>query len=473
MFSKFLITIPLITAVLVLLFKINKPFIGHHDFMGAFMGKIALVILEKGILAQGWTSYLPTLPLLISISFIVFGVSEWAVRFIPLTFSIVGVCYFYLVIKKLWNIRVALIASLFYTLTPMFVYFGKLPVPDIPIIGLLIASFYYYLLWLEKNNKKNLFLLCICFLIAASFGWTSGYFSVLIIAHSLFLKRFKKELLILPLIFLISLTVQFSLIFYKTGQLITNEILSTIKFRLTDNNISFGGQSFTLVNYIRQEISWFQAYFTRVLIFFSGLYLIKNFFSKINIQKLTVLFFLILGLCHPMIFSRYVFIHDFLNIYMLPFYALAGALGVDICLVLLEKLRIITIVRFGFVILILVIFVLERLDFTKALLDTKMNTPGIEMANILNGLQQEDNEAVILSPRFDSFYGVFTNFYSKNAYTISTENDLKKLNNGYPFKYIITIDEDITDKSWYQNLQSAYVFDKNKELTIFYTNEAK
>ena len=71
------------------------------------------------------------------------------------------------------------------------------------------------------------------------------------------------------------------------------------------------------------------------------------------------------------------------------------------------------------------IFITERIEFTKALLKSDMNKPGKEMAEILNSLQPKDNEAAIVSPRFASFYQMFTDFYSYHPYAILNEKELK------------------------------------------------
>ena len=117
--------------------------------------------------------------------------------------------------------------------------------------------------------------------------------SVLIILHSILNKRFKKILLFIPLAAVTAVIVQlmhpFILIGRFDGQF---EILRT---RLVASDLSFGGQNFTLGNYLKQQISWLQIYYTRILLFLSLIFMIKNLSFKLNIKTSTLFIFLLLG----------------------------------------------------------------------------------------------------------------------------------------------------------------------------------
>ncbi len=159
-FNRHIFLIPLIASLIVLSINLNKPFIGHHDFMGAFEGMKARNYLKYGFWQLKFgqitrnfngsvkyssldTHYLPLLPVLISLSFAIFGVVEWAERLIPALFSILGILAFLAVVERIWGRRTALISSIFYIFNPMFIYFGSLPAPDIPVLAMYLISFYF------------------------------------------------------------------------------------------------------------------------------------------------------------------------------------------------------------------------------------------------------------------------------------------------------------------------------------------
>ena len=487
--EKYIFIVILLLALLILSININKPFIGHHDFMSAFEGMQARNYLKYGLwklkfgavsnhvqgpveeLRSFTTSYLPFLSILISVSFSIFGIVEWAERLVPALFTSVGALAFFLICQKLWNQKVALMASIFYILNPMFIYFGKLPAPDLPVLSMMLISFYLYTLWLEREQKLFFFLLNFSLFIGGMFGWTIIYFGPLLILHSLIVGKFQIKLLIPTLITLLTIFLQLFHSFILTGTFLTAGQISLIKFRFIEKNFIFGGIQFTLTNYIKQEISWLQAYFTRVILILSSINIFFNLNKRFSLQKASLLFFLGLGVAHPIVFSRYVFVHDFLNVYLLPFLAISAALGLLIITGVTKKLGVNRMLIFTLLVIILATFVFERIKFTKALLNTEMNKPGKEVAMILNELQRKDNEAVIVSIRFKTFYEVFANYYSNYSYAVTSEESLTNELKINKYKYVIMIDEDIADREFYNSLIKKYMHDKRGVYTLIFANK--
>jgi hypothetical protein len=485
LFQKYLIFLPILLAIFVLSTDINKPFVGHHDFMSVFEGMIARNFVEHGFwqLKFGgvtnlisspndnlsYSTHHPQFnPILIAISFSIFGVTEWAARLVPIIFSLIGVSSLFLITSKIWNLKIAIYASFFYIFNPMFIYFGKVPSLEVAIISLSLLAFYLYLKWIENKSRIYLYLFLSSIFIGGLIDWTMGYGVLGILLFSLITRNFKKHLLLAPIFFLLTVFILIIHNYILTSQILSDEILKTIKFRLFDSNVSFGGTEYSLFNYINQEISLIQAYFTRVMIFFSFIYLILDFRKHTLTQRAVIISILIFGSTHLVFFSRYVFIHDYLNFFLLPFFAITAALGLNLIVTILSK-KINKVVVLGFIGLIFLLLIRERIDFTKALLRTNMNKAGLEMAQLLNSLQSKPREAIIISPRFASFYEIFINFYSDFPYSIGNERDLQ--GKEHNFKYIITLDQDIEDKTYYQSLIQKYRFERNKDITIIYTNE--
>lgn len=486
--DKFLVAIPIFLALLVLAININKPFIGQHDFNGVQEGTIARNYLEHGFLnlkfgqitghisdvqnAKGfYTSYLPTLSVLVALSFSIFGIVEWAARIVPAIFSLIGVAFLFFLVERLWNKKAAFFACVFYTLNPMFIYYGNMPVFDIPILAMMIVSIYFYILWIESQKKKDLILLCLSLFLGGLLGWIIDYLGPLFILHAFLIRKLNFKILIPSFVLSFALFLQFLHAHILTGSLLGGNMFISLKTRLAGAHLSFGGEDFTLYTYIRKEISWFQSYFTRTLLFLSFIYSVYILRLKLNIQKATLLILLILGLAHPIIFSKAVFIHDYQNIYILPFLSISGALGLDLVYGFLLKFKIDKRICFVAIVGVLITFSLERIEFTKALLRSDMDRPGRDMAKIINNLQTKPFEVAIISPRFASFYGLFTDFYSKYQFSIINEDYLKQKDSLVKFKYIIMIDEDIRDFKLYENLKKEFPFKKEKDLTIITFHE--
>lgn len=486
--KNLILVIFLVSALAVLSININKPFVGQHDFMGAFEGSIAknfLVygpfrikfaqvagpILNVDNIQSFHLSYLPLLPIIMALSYKLFGVSEAAARLVPIIFSVIGVYFFFKILDRVWNEMVAIMGTFFYIFNPMFIYYGKLTTTEPPIISCSLAAFYFYLKWLEKKDKKNLVYILIWILIGGLIGWPIMYIGPLILLHSFLIGEFALELLLPTILAIFTVLLLFLYSFILTGSFLTPSIMDTLRFRLTDSSLSFGGLDFNFKSYLRQEISWIQAYFTRTLLAFSVIGVIANLRRRFDFKRVTLLVFFIFGISHLLIFSRYVFIHDFMNFFLLPFLALSGALGLDFLVRFFKEKKINWFIIYGGVVIAFLIFLLERINFSQALLNTKMNDQGQMMGDILNRLQTKPNQVVIASPRFNSFFGPFTSYYSNYAVSYSTDKDLEKKGSYKNFKYVVTFDEDITDKNFYDQLVGTYPSQRSGEMTIIKTND--
>jgi 4-amino-4-deoxy-L-arabinose transferase-like glycosyltransferase len=485
--SRYLIILPLLFALIFLVPQLNKPLIGHHDFTGAFNGIIAKNYLKYGVwelkfgqvggLVSGipkptayYTHYLPLLPLLIAASFSIFGVSEWAESLVPLIFTLIGVACFYLICQKIWDKKTAILGSMFYVLNPMFIYFGNMPVAEPVVLGLVLLEVYLYLRWLEKPLNKRLFWLCLVLIFHGLVGWPIFYIGLLIVLHSLLLKKFNMKLIIVSAIPFFMIGVQLFHSYILTGSFLGGGLLETLKSRTGGQSLSFGGTDFTPFNYLKQEISWVQAYFTKVVLFLSLLFTVTQVRKlKRDSQDATILVFFLIGVTYLVILAPYAFVHDFLNIYLLPFLALTAALGlIRVTTYFKKKLKINT--ELLIFILVLSLSFIQSYSFSQALIKSDFNKPGLEMAGILNSLQNSDNQVGLVSPRFESFYGPFIQFYSNHSYGIFNEKDLKQPNLKN-YNYLIFIDQDITDQENYQRFLTNYKFDRRGDLTIIKLNE--
>lgn len=485
--SSKLFLLPFFLSIFVLSVGLNKPFVGQHDFNSVQQGNIAKNYLKYSPLAlkfgqimrqidpsasigpnlSYYTSYLPTTSLLIYLSYLTFGIGEWQTRLIPLVFSAVGATFFYLTVSLIWNKKIGILSSFFYIFNPMFIYYGKMPVFEPLILGAMMASYYFFVNYLLFKKSIYFAVTCIIVLLGGLIGWPMLYIGFIFILISVLVNKFEFKFLTLPAILLFTILLQFFHSYILMGSRGNKTLFLHLSERFKEAGLSFGGVEFTWKNYIRQEISWMQAYYTKTLIILSTIFFLKNIRSKLDLSKTIIFSLLILGLLHPVIFHKIVFIHDYLNIYLLPLFALSGALGLIFILKYLKQKKVNKLFLTGLSILILIIFTFEKINFTKALLDTQMNKPGYEMGLLLNKLQTGHNQAAIVSPRFDSFYGIFSNFYSKYYFSVISEEDLKVLELK-KYKYIITFDEDIQNKDFFNTLAQKYRLEKDKDLNLLF-----
>src|SRR3989338_8045988 len=111
--QNLLIILIAIFSCIVLSININKPFIGHHDWNGAFLGVQAREYLNlftslfnaQNDLSFGqifFSHYTPLMPLLFSISVAIFGESEFSLRLVPSFFSILMIIFIYKIFHEIF-----------------------------------------------------------------------------------------------------------------------------------------------------------------------------------------------------------------------------------------------------------------------------------------------------------------------------------------------------------------------------------
>jgi mannosyltransferase len=85
-----------------------------------------------------------------------FGISESSSRSLSLLFGVLSVGMAYLLGRKLFSERVAILASLFMSLSPLMIYYSQETRGYSLFVFLTLVSFYFFVSYLEKKNNANL-----------------------------------------------------------------------------------------------------------------------------------------------------------------------------------------------------------------------------------------------------------------------------------------------------------------------------
>lgn len=384
-------------SLLILTQNLSKPFIGHHDWNGVFYSQIARNYFDFGLIATKlgqmtgpnsfYTHYPPLFPLILATAFKFFGQQDIVARLVPVLFTSASVALLYL-ISRSWVVVVVV-------LTPMLRYFGKMPSQEALIMFFSCLSVYAYL-----NKKNKLFYFSV--IANALSGW-AGYF---LYPFLLFKNRSQllKTGLILAIIFCVHLLHVYILTGSFTGGGIFDAFLLRLglfpKLGLTEPELA--GQ-FTWVAYLLKEARILTVYYTLSLLVLAGI-------SVIFVRKKLTLILLAWGLSYPLIFSNVVFVHEYFNIFFMPFLALSM---VD--LVHHFKLK---------PILVLIIFIAvfwERNKFYQALAATRAFEPGYQLGREIKAqVPKWETAKVVNSKEFVGSQGIFIEYYSdrKIEYTI-------------------------------------------------------
>ncbi len=399
--KKWPLIIILLIAGAILSYHIDKPFWGHHDWNGVYWGAVARNYVRYGVLATKFAMvggngvialdqfgynfhYAPLFPLIWAGFFKVFGVSEWSSRLMSITFSLGSLTVFYFLVKKYFDIKTAIVSSIFWISTPMFIYFGKMPVHEIPLMFFVLLAFYFYL----SGRFK---LLLVATITAGLITWP-GYFIIpAITAHWMLFKNGRTLKFNQILIFWASSFILFTLFlthnYLVTGSIIGGGVKEVFLLRV-------GGVSPVL--YISTLLRWSWTYYF-LLVPLSVIGLLRTR-SKILILFLTY------AIIYPIIFRDASFRHDYLLIYFWPFLALGSA-------VVIKNLPL------GLIIALAIFAV--RLPYTKALITGNFYHTSVEVGKYIKPITKPTDRVLVVSldqgAPFDAW---FVGFYADRIVSV-------------------------------------------------------
>lgn len=408
--------------------NLDKPFLGEHDWNGARYGNIAGNYLRYGIINlkfaqiensgysskeefQYFTHYPPLLPLFISFSYKLFGISEWSTRIVPLLFTSGSIVLIFLIGTHLWDIKSGILSSMLIIFTPLILYFGKNPVHEPQVVFFVTLAYFAYL--------KNLKLLFLVGLIMAQFSTWAGFFLIPAITLVEFLqKNYSRVKAMLPF-WILSVLLFFMHIFHTkitTGHFFGGDLLGVLGER---SGFSLDGKLPELnpLSYVGRIRIWISTLYTNILSFLAIIWLISRKFSKMTTQDWATLTLGIFGITYFIFFFNAAFIHNYLTFYLLPFFALAGTMGLR----QLISLKIFKKISFFLIIIITASIALERRSFLKALNESSADKLAVEVGQAINE-NSKPEDLILVSPikfsysadKFLKFYGDRKLIYADN-----------------------------------------------------------
>jgi hypothetical protein len=383
----------LITMILFLyigysLFGISLPWSwGHNGFVGAEKSTFAMNYLIIGFkdsklgqitnigsveTGQEEYSYYIHHPigmaLLVSLSFLIFGINEWSARLIPIIINSGTIFFLYFFTKQYWTKNIGVFSIFFLVLNPMFFYTRNFVAMEVLVVFFTALMLCIYVRWLRDDRPRTLYLLFLIFVLGTLSDW-QFYFVVppLIVHYFGFVKKKKKDkrlLFLLPgsvLTFLMYLAhVRFLTGSITGSKTFTGNLFETLLFRL---NLSETSKSYniTLMELVRKIFGNFSFYYTKILllatIFFIILFLF-NVLTKKNVEKEALPFLIFLSfLSSFFIFSNLTWIHDFLLLFLNPFVAVFGAIMIENSWKIAREKRSFKIISIILFIIILAIFI--------------------------------------------------------------------------------------------------------------------
>ncbi len=340
-------------------YRLDEPAweMNHHGFIMAEWPHNAANLLRFGLATRtgqvtdyGWQvpptgfsfriDHPPVLSWTIALSYLLCGVHEWSARLIPLLFSLVMVFLIFVWVRQMASIAWGLLAAVFAAGSPAFLYYARLPVPHVPAVCLSVATFLLYRQWVEERKPRYLIGMWFCFAIGAWTDWIVYFVMPWILLHYLLFhyrerrdRRFLAVSVVLPPALFVSYLL-WAWIVGGIGPLM--KLVEIFRWRTalgSDSQIQRG--VFTGGDLYRLCYGWVSLYLTPilrtlVLVWFVSV-LIKTFKRSLSRDGFLVLCLFLYGLVHNLFFTNRVYFHDFITAFeWIPFFAIAGALGVRV-----------------------------------------------------------------------------------------------------------------------------------------------
>ena len=324
----------------------------HHGFNGAFYSIIArnyvrygwsnlkfAQILDAGPLdpdSSPYYNHQPLLPILVSISFKLFGIHEWSATLVPIGFSVASIIVLYLLVRKIWNERVALFSCFFMTLMPMASYYGpNLSSEGNIMLFSVLLTIYFYTLYLKTPRARYLYLMILSFLFGALTDWPAFYAVPLLSLHYLlFSSNTKKHksffifpifgcfLFLLFLYYIHTITGSFYSFFYL--------LFHRASSYASDSDLT---QTFTMIQWFNKISLNMREHYTLPILILSSIWFVIFITKLIKKQNfahdLVVIILLLFGLIHIFLGRQGAWVHEYWSALLIPSLAISAALPLD------------------------------------------------------------------------------------------------------------------------------------------------
>jgi len=93
-------------------------------------------------------------PFLTALLYYVFGVQDWVGRIVPIFFSIVGLAYFHRLVNRFCGLAAALFGTTLLCFAPMYLWLGRVQMPESLTFCMIFMAVYYIDRWLEGDRYR-------------------------------------------------------------------------------------------------------------------------------------------------------------------------------------------------------------------------------------------------------------------------------------------------------------------------------
>jgi 4-amino-4-deoxy-L-arabinose transferase-like glycosyltransferase len=157
-------------AVLLRFIWIDQEFVDHWSWRQADVAMIARNFYENGFQLFwpqiNWSganpgyvgTEFPLVPAVAALLYLLLGEHEWIGRTISVAFFAISLPFLFLLVRRIYDERVALVTLIFYSIMPLTIFSGRSFMPDMASVSCIIAAVYFLYAWLEDQRPYFLLL---------------------------------------------------------------------------------------------------------------------------------------------------------------------------------------------------------------------------------------------------------------------------------------------------------------------------
>lgn len=329
----------------ILTIRIGAPWFGHQDANGAWISTAirnyerygfgalgGMIVLNNSFVQPDNYSYYPNHPplpvWLPSLPVLLVGYHEVVVRFVFAACSLLSMAVMYALTRRLYGHTRAVWSAVFFTLTPMFAYFGRMPDHEAPAMLLLLLFAWVMVLWLHRPSRAYVLILAALIVAQAWTAW-GGLIGILAICATVWwVAQGRQRRAIIVLMALGLFGALAVILFYQLQWSGTWEsIVSKFLWRTSSQSFTEGSEPFTWGQYIVRAEFRFITLFTPTICALAILGILPVLRRESRLQKSLVFGILLGGIGFVLIFRNASYVHDYYLMYITPAWVMFASAG--------------------------------------------------------------------------------------------------------------------------------------------------
>jgi len=402
-----------ILSIIIIGSNLSKPFVGIHDWNGARYGQIARNYLEKGWLTlkfgqlqtgnEYYTHFPLLLPILISISYYLLGVSELTTRLVPLVTTSLSIVAIYLLVSAVFSRPLGVIAALASLFTPLVRYYGKNPVHE-PVAFLFLLVVAIGTARVLQHKKLGWAFIYLGLLLLGLTNWMGG-FVFLGVAICLYRKEYSRQLFGAALLVIGTALLHFWQIHLITGAWDGGGVLLSLWQRMGIQPLTTQ-DNFTLLEFVVRVRIWAQNMFTVTLLVIAGLGVVTSLLKK-NLAVIRLgLGLFIASWGYALFFSNAAYIHEYFFYSGLLFIIVSACLG----FIFLSRVLKINLMLVGVIVLTMIWF--EKSNYISALNGSNHDGLAVEIGQAIKKTVPVEDTVLIIPTDYGQSRRPHLLFYS-------------------------------------------------------------